>query len=63
MDNYLSAHYAKHSVMPLGVDLSVSIFSSYLPPHNFITELFGPFDEDVRCYTSFKGRVRLCLIA
>lgn len=36
---------------------------SYLPPHNFLTDVFGPFDEDVCFFTSYKGRVVNCLIA
>lgn len=36
---------------------------SYLPPHNSIINMFGPFDEDICCFASHKGRVMFCLIA
>lgn len=30
---------------------------AYLPPHNFITDVFGPFNENICFLTSLKSRV------
>lgn len=41
----------------------VECIPSYLAPHNVITDVFGPFDEDIGGCTSLKGGVMFCLIA
>ena len=49
--------------MFLIVCLCPTMSLSYLAPDDAVTQLLGPFDEDVLCHSTVKGGVRPCFVA